>query len=137
MQLTASTWFCTLCGAANDVEQSVCFSCNRARPDIAQNATPLKHPNLPRIYDHFTDADHWYLVMEFLEGETLERYLENHQRQRSYAGGCTISKYSSDMGCEGGQNPSYPCECQHAASSLVARWQDYCRLYQLPHHLSV
>src|SRR5579872_1805467 len=51
--------------------------------------TPLKHPNLPRIYGHFTDPDHWYLVMEFLEGETLERYLENRQRQRSYAGAGT------------------------------------------------
>ena len=156
MQSTASTWFCTLCGAANDIGQSVCFSCNRARPDFAQDSTapddavsllqgryrlvsqvgvggfgevykaldtqqdervvaikqinlrglspqktieatdtfnrelhilaPLKHPNLPRIYDHFTDPDHWYLVMEFLEGETLERYLEDRQRQRSYAG---------------------------------------------------
>ncbi len=159
MQSTASTWFCTLCGAANDVGQSVCFSCKRARPDLAQASTPpddiasllqgryrlvsqvgvggfgevykaldtqhgervvaikrinlrglspqktieatdtfnrelhilspLKHPNLPRIYDHFTDPDHWYLVMEFLEGETLERYLENRQRQRSYAGAGT------------------------------------------------
>src|SRR5579871_5099764 len=51
-----------------------------------QHLTPLRHPNLPRIYDHFTDPDHWYLVMEFLEGETLERYLEDRQRQRSYAG---------------------------------------------------
>ena len=36
----------------------------------------LKHPNLPRIYDHFTDPEHWYLVMDFIEGETLEKYLE-------------------------------------------------------------
>src|SRR5215831_7321954 len=35
----------------------------------------LKHPNLPRIYDHFTDPEHWYLVMDFIEGETLEEYL--------------------------------------------------------------
>jgi len=46
----------------------------------------LKHPNLPRIYDHFTDADHWYLVMDFLEGQTLERYLESRLLQRSYSG---------------------------------------------------
>src|ERR1051326_8061657 len=51
-----------------------------------QHLTPLHHPTLPRIYDHFTDPDHWYLVMEFIEGETLERYLEDRQRQRSYAG---------------------------------------------------
>ncbi|HLZ62886.1 MAG TPA: serine/threonine-protein kinase [Ktedonosporobacter sp.] len=35
----------------------------------------LKHANLPRIYEHFTDPDHWYLVMDFIEGETLEDYL--------------------------------------------------------------
>jgi hypothetical protein len=35
----------------------------------------LKHPNLPRIYDHFTDAEHWYLVIDFIEGVTLEEYL--------------------------------------------------------------
>jgi len=36
----------------------------------------LEHPNLPHIYDHFTDAEHWYLVMDFIEGETLEAYLD-------------------------------------------------------------
>jgi len=35
----------------------------------------LLHPNLPRIYEHFFDAGHWYLVMDFIEGETLEGYL--------------------------------------------------------------
>jgi eukaryotic-like serine/threonine-protein kinase len=35
----------------------------------------LMHPNLPRIYDHFMDAGHWYLVMDFIEGETLEEHL--------------------------------------------------------------
>ena len=35
----------------------------------------LLHPNLPRIYDHFFDVGHWYLVMDFIEGETLEGYL--------------------------------------------------------------
>ena len=37
----------------------------------------LEHPNLPHIYDHFTDAEHWYLVMDFIEGETLEEYLDS------------------------------------------------------------
>jgi WD40 repeat protein len=37
----------------------------------------LKHVNLPRIYDSFTDPEHWYLVMDFIEGETLEQYLRN------------------------------------------------------------
>ena len=36
----------------------------------------LGHSNLPRIYDHFTDPEHWYLVMDFIEGETLEEHLK-------------------------------------------------------------
>jgi len=36
----------------------------------------LKHPNLPGIYEHFTDPHHWYLVMDYIEGETLEDYLQ-------------------------------------------------------------
>ncbi len=35
----------------------------------------LHHENLPRIYDSFTDPHHWYMVMDFIEGETLEQYL--------------------------------------------------------------
>jgi serine/threonine protein kinase len=36
----------------------------------------LSHPSLPRIHDHFSEDGHWYLVMEFIQGETLEKYLE-------------------------------------------------------------
>lgn len=36
----------------------------------------LKHPNLPHIYSHFADVECWYLVMDFIEGTTLEKYLE-------------------------------------------------------------
>ena len=36
----------------------------------------LTHPNLPQLYNHFTDPQHWYLVMDFIEGETLEEYLQ-------------------------------------------------------------
>jgi tRNA A-37 threonylcarbamoyl transferase component Bud32 len=36
----------------------------------------LKHENLPRIYDHFTDPEHWYVVMEYIEGKTLEDTLK-------------------------------------------------------------
>src|SRR6266516_1052569 len=34
----------------------------------------LSHPNLPRIYEQFTERGRWYLVMDFIEGETLEGY---------------------------------------------------------------
>jgi serine/threonine protein kinase len=35
----------------------------------------LSHPNLPALYDYFSDAGRWYLVMDFIEGETLEEHL--------------------------------------------------------------
>src|SRR5437870_10589845 len=36
----------------------------------------LTHPNLPRIYEQFSDMGRWYLVMDYIEGETLETYLD-------------------------------------------------------------
>ena len=35
----------------------------------------LIHPNLPRIYDHFDEQGRWYLTMDYIAGETLERRL--------------------------------------------------------------
>ena len=35
----------------------------------------LLHPNLPRIHDHFAENDRSYLVMDFIDGETLEEHL--------------------------------------------------------------
>ncbi|MBV9708111.1 MAG: protein kinase [Chloroflexi bacterium] len=36
----------------------------------------LTHPNLARVYEQFTDAGRSYLVMDFIEGETLESHLD-------------------------------------------------------------
>ncbi len=36
----------------------------------------LVHPNLPAIYDYFREGQRWYLVMSFIEGMTLEEYLQ-------------------------------------------------------------
>jgi WD40 repeat protein len=36
----------------------------------------LTHPNLPRIYEQFTENGRLYLVMDFIEGETLEQLIE-------------------------------------------------------------
>jgi eukaryotic-like serine/threonine-protein kinase len=35
----------------------------------------LQHPNIPGIYDYFGEAGRWYLVMEFIDGDTLEEHL--------------------------------------------------------------
>jgi hypothetical protein len=40
----------------------------------------LHHPHLPRFYAHFTDANHWYLVMEYIKGRTLEDLLKRSRR---------------------------------------------------------
>jgi len=40
----------------------------------------LSHPNLPRIYEQFTEMGRWYLVMDFIEGETLEEYANKTSR---------------------------------------------------------
>jgi serine/threonine protein kinase len=35
----------------------------------------LHHPGLPAIYDYFSENGRWYLVMDLIEGETLEQRL--------------------------------------------------------------
>ncbi len=42
----------------------------------------LKHPSLPGIYDHFSEAGRWYLVMDYIEGETLEARFDRLGRMR-------------------------------------------------------
>jgi len=42
----------------------------------------LKHDNIPRIYDYFTDPGHWYVVMDYIAGETLEDMLKKARRGR-------------------------------------------------------
>lgn len=36
----------------------------------------LTHPHLASIYDYFAENGSWYLVMSYIEGETLEAYLQ-------------------------------------------------------------
>lgn len=36
----------------------------------------LDHPNLPHVSNYFTDSQHWYVVMEYIPGKTLEEYLQ-------------------------------------------------------------
>src|SRR5215469_8779909 len=35
----------------------------------------LEHKHLPRIRNQFTDPEHWYIVMDYIEGQTLEELL--------------------------------------------------------------
>ena len=36
----------------------------------------LMHPNLPRIYEYFSEGAYWYLVMDYIEGINLQKHLE-------------------------------------------------------------
>jgi serine/threonine protein kinase len=37
----------------------------------------LSHPNLPQVYDYFFDAEVPYLIMQYIEGDTLDRLGDN------------------------------------------------------------
>ena len=54
----------------------------------------LTHPNLPRIYEQFTDAGRWYLVMDFIEGQTLEERLSQAN------GGCLPIEQVLEIGIQ-------------------------------------
>lgn len=41
----------------------------------------LSHPNLPRIYETFSEQDRTYFVMDYIEGKTLHQLLNEGQRQ--------------------------------------------------------
>ena len=58
----------------------------RAFKQEAMLLASLKHPNLPSIYDQFNDSGRWYLVMDFIEGETLESRLEKVNGNRLQVG---------------------------------------------------
>lgn len=42
----------------------------------------VRHTNLPKLYDHFTDPGHWYICMQYIEGRTLEEKLAKAPRKR-------------------------------------------------------
>ena len=44
----------------------------------AQSAGKLTHPNIVGIYDVGCDKDIYYIVMEYVEGETLKQYIQSH-----------------------------------------------------------
>ncbi len=41
----------------------------------------IQHRTLPRIHEYFADPECWYVVMDFIDGITLERYLEQRESQ--------------------------------------------------------
>jgi len=54
----------------------------------------LQHENIPRFYDYFTDPGNWYVVMDYIEGETLEDKLQKARR------GCFSMQKMLDIGID-------------------------------------
>lgn len=44
----------------------------------AQSATSLAHPNIVTIYDVGEEADLYYIVMEYVKGQTLKQYIQQN-----------------------------------------------------------
>lgn len=42
----------------------------------------LQHRNLLEIYDHCTDPEHWYIIMQYIHGRTLEEILSTAHHGR-------------------------------------------------------
>jgi peptide/nickel transport system substrate-binding protein/oligopeptide transport system substrate-binding protein len=42
----------------------------------------LRHPHLPAFYESFTDQHHWYLVVQYIDGPTLETYVQQKSSKR-------------------------------------------------------
>ncbi|HEY2420473.1 MAG TPA: Stk1 family PASTA domain-containing Ser/Thr kinase [Neobacillus sp.] len=48
----------------------------------AQSATSLAHPNIVNIYDVGEENDLYYIVMEYVEGQTLKQYIQQNSPLR-------------------------------------------------------
>jgi serine/threonine-protein kinase len=46
----------------------------------ARSLAQLNHPNILTVHDFGQDSDDWYIVMEFVDGRTLDRILGEHKR---------------------------------------------------------
>lgn len=49
----------------------------------------LSHKNLPHVSDQFTDPEHWYIVMDYIDGLTLEEFLTHYPNGRMPKGQAT------------------------------------------------
>lgn len=49
----------------------------RREVDVLKN---LKHPYIPRVYDYFVEEDTVYTVMDYVEGESLDKALKRGER---------------------------------------------------------
>lgn len=46
--------------------------------DEARTLAKLKHPQIPDLLSYFSEGQHNYIVMQYIEGETLEHFIGQH-----------------------------------------------------------
>lgn len=65
----------------NKINSDILLDCLKAEADLL---TFLDHPNLPKIYDIIEGDNHIYVVMDYVEGESLKKKLDKEKRCDPY-----------------------------------------------------
>jgi len=60
----------------DDLSPQQIIKATKAFKNEALRLAKLKHPSIPHIYEHFTDSKGAYIVMDYIDGETLENYIK-------------------------------------------------------------
>ena len=71
----------------------------------AERMKDLRHPGIPMLYDVWQEAGNWYLVMEFLEGISLEQYLIKQGAMPQQQALCGIRQILQSLFYLHGKNP--------------------------------
>ncbi|MDS0525605.1 protein kinase [Clostridium sp. SHJSY1] len=65
----------------NKINSDILLECLKAEADLL---TFLDHPNLPKIYDIIEGDNHIYVVMDYVEGESLKKKIDREKKCDSY-----------------------------------------------------
>ena len=60
----------------NKIQNDILLECLKAEADLL---TYLDHPNLPKIYDIIEGENHIYVVMDYIEGESLKKKFDREK----------------------------------------------------------
>src|SRR5260370_37327504 len=66
----------------DDLSPQQIIDATEAFKNEALRLANLKHPSIPHIYEHFTESKGAYLVMDYISGQPLERYLKHKVEKR-------------------------------------------------------
>lgn len=60
----------------NKIDSRVLLNCLKAEVNLLKG---LDHPNLPNVYDIIEGDDHIYVIMDYIEGESLKKKIEREK----------------------------------------------------------